>query len=82
MLTREEYHQITRDILPKVFIQIPPECIIVRVRDVMEILHYFTEKEKPNGGQILHSTDGDSKLGSSSSSVHGDGGATITDSNG
>ena len=77
MLSKAEFFQITREILPKVFIPVPPECIIVRVKDVIEILEYFTEREKPNEQEptkrVLHDTDGDPAVGQSVNNVSGNG---------
>ena len=43
MLTEQEY-QIIKNELSKRFVIIPNDCIIVRVRDIFEILDHFIEE--------------------------------------
>lgn len=45
MLTRHEYNDIFLNLRDKVVV-IPPECIIIRLKDVLNIIEFFTEKEK------------------------------------
>lgn len=49
MLTNQEY-EVLKNELTKYFILIPPECVIVRVRDVLRTIEYFI-KETEDGTQ-------------------------------
>lgn len=81
MLTKQEFNKLTREILPKFFIVIPPECIIIRVKDIFGVLEYFTEKEDKNeqgtNERVLHNPDGDSVMGQPISDTDGNNNTTI-----
>jgi hypothetical protein len=49
MLTRAEYENVFLNLRDKMII-IPPECIIVRLKDVLRIIESFTERDE-NAGQ-------------------------------
>lgn len=43
-LTRHEYNDIFLNLRDKVVV-IPPECVILRLKDVLNVIEFFTEEE-------------------------------------
>ncbi len=43
-LTRQEYDDVFLNLRDKVIV-IPPECIIIRLKDVLNIIEFFTEED-------------------------------------
>jgi hypothetical protein len=49
MLTEKEY-EVLKNELTKYFVLIPPECVIIRVKDVLHTIEFFI-KEKEDGSR-------------------------------
>ncbi len=43
-LTRQEYDDVFLNLRDKVIV-IPPECVIIRLKDVLNIIEFFTEEK-------------------------------------